>query len=59
MHHYQRRELSPVEVAETALRRMELLQTKVNAFVHTDPEATLTEAKTSEQRWMHGERPAS
>ena len=55
VHHYRRRDLSPVEVAKTVLRRMELLQTKVNAFVHTDPEATLTEAGASEERWMRGE----
>jgi aspartyl-tRNA(Asn)/glutamyl-tRNA(Gln) amidotransferase subunit A len=52
--HYQRRELSPVEVTKEVLCRMEQLQTKVNAFVYMDPETTLTAARASEERWMRG-----
>jgi aspartyl-tRNA(Asn)/glutamyl-tRNA(Gln) amidotransferase subunit A len=52
--HYERRELSPVEVAKGVLHRMEQLQTKVNAFVCMDPETTLAEARASEERWMRG-----
>jgi aspartyl-tRNA(Asn)/glutamyl-tRNA(Gln) amidotransferase subunit A len=52
--YYRSRELSPVDVAEAALSRIEQLHAKVNAFVHVDPETTLTQAKASEERWMHG-----
>ena len=43
--------LSPVEVAEAALRRAEIIQPLYNAFTRIDREAALTQARASEARW--------
>src|SRR6266481_2548348 len=40
--------VSPVELVELHLRRIEALQPKLNAFVHLDPEGTLQQARAAE-----------
>ena len=52
---YRARTLSPVEVAEYVLGRIEALDAQVNAFCLIDPEATLAQAAASEERWQAGE----
>lgn len=49
------KDLSPVEVAEYLLGRIEALDAKINAFCLVDPETTLAMARASEERWMAGE----
>jgi aspartyl-tRNA(Asn)/glutamyl-tRNA(Gln) amidotransferase subunit A len=51
---YAARELSPVEVAETCLGRIEVLDAQVNAFCHIDGGTTLAQAEASQARWMEG-----
>ena len=53
--HYRRKVLSPVEVVEAALARIERLNPVYNAFVLVDPEAALAAARASEQRWQRGQ----
>lgn len=48
------RSLSPAEVAQAALARVEALEPKLNAFTHLDPETTLAEARASEARYAGG-----
>src|SRR5205823_13619242 len=48
------RELSPVEVAEGCLARIEALDAEINAFCLVDPEISRKQAEDSEQRWMEG-----
>lgn len=49
------KDLSPVEVAEYLLGRIEALDSSINAFCLVDPETTLSMARASEDRWMSGE----
>ncbi len=49
------RELSPVEVTEACLTRIEALDAEINAFCHLDPHASQTMAEASEARWLAGE----
>jgi aspartyl-tRNA(Asn)/glutamyl-tRNA(Gln) amidotransferase subunit A len=49
--HYRARELSPVEVTEAVLRRIERLGPALNAFVLVDTEAALASARASEARF--------
>ena len=49
------RDLSPVEVAEACLGRIEALDAQVNAFCHVDGHASLTMAEASQARWLAGE----
>lgn len=49
------KDLSPVEVAEYLLGRIEALDAKINAFCLVDPETTLAMARASEERWLAGE----
>ena len=51
---YGAKDLSPVEVAETLLGRIEALDAEVNAFCVVDPATTLEQARESEARWMEG-----
>ena len=51
---YESRELSPVEVVETCLARIEALDADINAFCHVDPDASCRAALESERRWMEG-----
>lgn len=48
---YRRKELSPVEVTETTLRRAEKSNPALNAFCLLDPEVALEAARQSEMRW--------
>src|SRR5580704_12874270 len=52
---YRSRQLSPVEVIEHTLRRLETYETAINAFVLYDPETGLAMARASEARWQKGE----
>ena len=52
---YRDKQLSPVEVTEDTLRRLEAYESAVNAFVLYDPETALAMARASEARWMKGE----
>ena len=47
--------LSPVEVTQAILRRIERLEPRLNAFVLRDPEGALKSARASEARWHKGE----
>jgi aspartyl-tRNA(Asn)/glutamyl-tRNA(Gln) amidotransferase subunit A len=49
------RELSPVEVTEACLGRIEALDANVNAFCVIDAAATMRMAEESEARWVAGE----
>jgi aspartyl-tRNA(Asn)/glutamyl-tRNA(Gln) amidotransferase subunit A len=51
---YAARELSPVEVAEALLGRIEQHDPAVNAFCHLDPGRTLAQARASESRHTAG-----
>lgn len=46
--------LSPVEVADAMLKRIEDIDPKINAFHHVDAECVRTAAKASEERWRQG-----
>ncbi|HEX4301712.1 MAG TPA: amidase [Rhizomicrobium sp.] len=48
------RDLSPVEIAETCLGRIEALDAGINAFCHIDAHTSLAQAEASEQRWLEG-----
>ncbi|MFI6344164.1 amidase [Streptomyces sp. NPDC050560] len=52
---YRAGSFSPVDAAETMLRRCEEIQPRVNAFVRIDSERALAEAGESEARWRRGE----
>ena len=52
---YAARDLSPVEVAESCLGRIEALDAEINAFCHMDPHTSLAQAEASEKRWLEGE----
>src|SRR5271166_7156470 len=49
------RDLSPVEVTEACLGRIEALDSQLNAFCHVDPQTSLAQAEQSEERWTAGE----
>lgn len=51
---YRARELSPVEVAEYHLGRIEALDAGTNAFCLLDADAALAQAQASEERWLQG-----
>jgi aspartyl-tRNA(Asn)/glutamyl-tRNA(Gln) amidotransferase subunit A len=52
--HFRTGELSPVEVTQAVLRRIDRLEPSLNAFVLVDPEAALASAKASEFRYRSG-----
>jgi aspartyl-tRNA(Asn)/glutamyl-tRNA(Gln) amidotransferase subunit A len=52
---YANRDLSPVEVTEAFLGRIEALDSEINCFCHIDPYASLEQARQSEQRWLEGD----
>ena len=56
---YRSRELSPVEVTEATLARIEALDPQLGAFVTTTPERALSEARRAERAFTagHAERP--
>jgi aspartyl-tRNA(Asn)/glutamyl-tRNA(Gln) amidotransferase subunit A len=51
---YSNRTLSPVEVTEALLARIEALDTKINSFCCCDPGASKEQARQSERRWLEG-----
>lgn len=53
--HFSRRDLSPVEVAEWHLGRIEALDSKINAFCLVDRDTTIAQAEASEERFREGE----
>jgi Asp-tRNA(Asn)/Glu-tRNA(Gln) amidotransferase A subunit family amidase len=50
-----KRELSPVEIANTLLERIDRLNPRLNAFLTITPELALQQAREAEQRAMHDE----
>src|SRR5262244_2681185 len=52
---YRGGQLSPVEVIEHTLRRLESYESAINAFVLYDPETALAMARASEARWQKQE----
>jgi aspartyl-tRNA(Asn)/glutamyl-tRNA(Gln) amidotransferase subunit A len=52
---YRHRELSPVEVTEAVLNRIDALEPTLHALYAYDPEQARAAAKASEQRWRSGE----
>ncbi|HEV2187647.1 MAG TPA: amidase [Stellaceae bacterium] len=52
---YRAKTLSPVEVAQALLARLDALQPKLNAFCLVDRDGALASARASEQRWRDGE----
>ena len=52
---YRSREISPVQVMSETLRRLELYDRALNAFVLYAPEEAMTQARASEARWQKGE----
>nr|BFD41366.1 amidase [Pseudomonas sp. FFPRI_1] len=53
--HYRARRLSPVDVTEDALARIERFNPLVNAYCYTDPQGALQAARCAEQRWFKGQ----
>lgn len=49
------RELSPVDVTEACLGRVEALDAEINAFCLVDAEASRKQAEESEARWLEGD----
>jgi aspartyl-tRNA(Asn)/glutamyl-tRNA(Gln) amidotransferase subunit A len=47
--------LSPVEVTEACLTRIEALDSRINAFCLIDAETTRAQAEASEKRWAQGD----
>lgn len=52
--HFERRSLSPVEVARATLERIDALNPVLNAYCLVDHEAALAAARESEARWAAG-----
>jgi aspartyl-tRNA(Asn)/glutamyl-tRNA(Gln) amidotransferase subunit A len=51
---FRKKTLSPVDVTQAIVRRLERLEPKLNAFVLRDPEGALKAARASEARWQQG-----
>lgn len=52
---YRNKSVSPVEVLQAVLARIERLNPKVNAFALLDPVSALADARASEARWLRGD----
>jgi Asp-tRNA(Asn)/Glu-tRNA(Gln) amidotransferase A subunit family amidase/enoyl-CoA hydratase/carnithine racemase len=52
---FRARELSPVEVAQGALDRIERLDRDLHSYVRTTPELALTQARAAERSYLAGE----
>src|ERR1700694_1710352 len=48
------KKISPVEIIELHLKRIEALQPKLNAFVHLDPESARRQARAAESSVLRG-----
>ena len=55
LEHFRDKTLSPVEVTEDALLRIERYNPVVNAYCHVDPQGALEAARASELRWLKGQ----
>ncbi len=55
LQHYAAGEVSPVEVTQSVLDRIERVNPVLNAFVLVDPDAAMAAARASEARWHMGE----
>ena len=55
---YQKGEVSPVEVTESILRRMDQLNPTLNAFITTTPELALEGARIAERAFQTDEPPS-
>ncbi|WP_439385277.1 amidase [Amycolatopsis lexingtonensis] len=53
--HYRAKTLSPVEVTEAVLNRIEAREPQLHALYAYDPSGALDDAKASEARWASGE----
>lgn len=53
--HFRAKRLSPVEVTQDVLARIERFNPQVHAYCYTDPQGALSTARASEQRWFKGE----
>ena len=53
--HYRTKALSPVEVTQAILNRIERLDRHVNAFAFLDADSAIAAARQSEARWQRGE----
>jgi aspartyl-tRNA(Asn)/glutamyl-tRNA(Gln) amidotransferase subunit A len=52
---YRKKAVSPVEMAQTCLQRIDKLQPQLNAFCIVDADGALASARASEERWRRGE----
>ena len=52
---YRRRELSPVEVTDAVLARIEQLDPTINAYVTRTPELAMENARAAEQAYLRGQ----
>ncbi|HEV2565875.1 MAG TPA: amidase [Microvirga sp.] len=52
---YARKAVSPVEVTEAVIARIDAYEPRLQALYAFDPEAALRDARASEQRWMNGQ----
>lgn len=55
LRHYRSRELSPVEVTEAMLKRIDEVNDRVNAYCLVDPPTTLRFAREAEERYRSGD----
>ncbi|QFU16972.1 amidase [Microvirga thermotolerans] len=51
---YARRQISPVEVVEAVIARIDAYEPKLQALYAFDPDGALRDARASEDRWMRG-----
>ena len=52
---FRSRDLSPVEVTEASLTRIEAFDAELNSFCYMDPDASRAMAEASEARWLAGD----
>lgn len=52
---YARKAVSPVEVTQHVIARIEAYEPRLQALYAFDPDAALRDARASEQRWMNGQ----
>ena len=55
-HEIRSKNVSPVEIVDSHLKRIEALQPKLNAFVHLDPEGAREQARAAESLVLRGAR---
>lgn len=55
LEHFRTKRLSPVEVTQDALARIERFNPLVNAYCYTNPQGALDTARASEKRWLKGQ----